>query len=50
MDFFLQTSKVYLCDKTKPLFGIGDLDPIFRVTSEFSLAICLEPVDGFHLI
>ena len=47
--FFSKLAKVYLFDKTKPLFGFGDLDPIFRVTGEFSLKICLEPVNGFLL-
>ena len=31
------------------LFDFGDLDPIFMVTGKFSLKICFEPVDGFHL-
>ena len=43
-------AKVYLLDKTKTWFGFGDLDPVFKVTGEFSLKIFLEPVDGFHLI
>ena len=43
-------SKLYLFDKTKPLFGHGDLAPIFKVTSKFSIKICLEYMDGFYLI
>ena len=52
MDFFSNLAKVYLFDKTKPLFELCELDPvpIFRVTGEISLKICLEPVDGFHLL
>ena len=37
---------IYLLDKTKLWVGFGDLDPIFKVTGEFSGKICL---DGFHL-
>ena len=29
--FFFQHAKVYLLDQTKPWFGFGDLDPIFKV-------------------
>ena len=43
-------SKLYLFDKTKPLFGHGDLAPIFKVTSKFSIKTCLEYMDGFHLL
>ena len=32
MEFVSKLSKVYLFDKTKPLFGFDDLDPIFKVT------------------
>ena len=37
--FFSKLAKVhvYLSDKTKPWFGFGGLDPIFKVTREFSL-------------
>ena len=49
MNFFSRLAKVYLFDKTKPLFGCVDPDPIFRVTGKFSQEICLEPVDGFYL-
>ena len=50
MDGFLsKLAKVYLFDKTKPLFVICDLDPILKLTNEFSLKLCLEPVDGFYL-
>ena len=31
------------------LVCFGNLDPFFKVTGEFSLKICLEPVDGCHL-
>ena len=37
--FFSKLAKVYLLDKTKPWFGFGGLDPIFKVTGEFSLKI-----------
>ena len=47
--FFSKLAKVYLFDKTKPLFGLRGLDPIFKVTGEFSLKICLDQVDAFHL-
>ena len=49
MAFLSKLAKVYLFDKTKPLFVICDLDPIFKLTNEFSLKLCLEPVDGFYL-
>ena len=49
MEFVFKLAKVYLFDKTKPLFGVDELDPIFKVTGDFSLKICPEPVDGFHL-
>ena len=35
--------------KTKIRFGFGALDPIFKITEEFSLKVSLEPVDGFQL-
>ena len=41
MDFFFQTWKGILLDKTKLWFGFGDLDLIFMVTCEFSLKVCL---------
>ena len=47
MFFFFKLAKVYLLDKTKPWFGLGD--PFFKLTVVFSLNY-LEPVDGFHLI
>ena len=50
MDFFFLNLQRHIClDKTGPWLGFGDLDPIFRVTGEFSLNICLQPVDVFHL-
>ena len=39
---FSKLPKVYLFDKTKPLFGFGNLDPIFRVTGKFSLKYVLN--------
>ena len=50
MDIFPKLAKVYLFDKTKPLFGFCDLDPIFKVTCEFSLKAYIEPVAGFRLL
>ena len=48
MDFF-QTCKNVSFRQDKFLYGFGDLQPIFKVKGEFSLKICLEPVNGFHL-
>ena len=47
---FVQTfNLVYLLDKTKPWFVFGDLNPVFKITGEFSQRIRLESVDGFYL-
>ena len=49
MEFLCKLAQVCLFNKTKPLFGFGDLDPIFQTTGEYSLKILIEPMDGFHL-
>ena len=41
-------TNIYLLDKTS-LVCFDNLYPFFKVKGEFSLKICLEPVDGFHL-
>ena len=41
MDVFPNLQR-HMFDKTKPVFGFGDLDPIFRVTGEFSQKIWMD--------
>ena len=52
MGQFMDISKlanIYLLGKTKTWLNFGNLEPNFKVTGEFCLNICLEPVHGFHL-
>ena len=46
--FFPNLQRYYLLEfrQDKDLYGFGDLEPIFKVKGEFSLKICLEPVNG----
>ena len=39
MKCFYKLAMVYIFDKTKPLFGLNDTEPVFNVTGEFSLKI-----------